>query len=287
MTWRTRFGIIVRVQAHHGPRALILASLLSLNSGCADAGDASTTGNADTDQGTDDGANAGPGDASNGATNDGSNDGANDGPAEDSGGPGPTMPLGPTDAELVPDNTGTCADGFPVQVNPTFPQPFIGGGSSSCTLLTYSNVQPTTGGVVVSANLGIGPVTGQMRFVRMRILEQPGTGTACCSAEEYGEVFVPEANAVTTVPLNMTFEADTDVETGIRYADWIAIEVLEPDVPIPGNWTENGGPDLLLPDYLWLPALSTRAPAPTQNLRSEGSYSGFVPSFNILFAPAQ
>jgi hypothetical protein len=198
---------------------------------------------------------------------------------------GPAMPLGPSDAQLVPDNIGTCFDGFPVQTNASFPQPFIGGGATSCTLLTYSNVQPTVPGVVVSANIGIGPTTGEMRFVRMRILEQAGAGTACCSAEEFGEVFTPQANAVTTVPLGFAFESGTDEETEIRYADWIGLEVLAPDVPIPGVWTENGGADLMLPDYLWLPALSTRSGAPTQNLRSEGSYSGFLPTFNISFAP--
>ncbi|HWB75001.1 MAG TPA: hypothetical protein VG755_08590 [Nannocystaceae bacterium] len=209
---------------------------------------------------------------------------AEDGNADD--GNTPAMPLGPSDAQLVPDNLMTCADGFPIQINPTFPQPFTGQGASSCTLLTYSNVQPTTGGTVVSANIGVGPTTGPMRFVRMRILEQPGTGTACCSAEEFGDMFTPDANAVTTVPLGFVFEADTDEETQIRYADWIALEVLAPDVPIPGIWTANGGGDVMLPDYLWLPALSTRSAAPTQNLRSEGSYSGFVPTFNISFVPA-
>ncbi len=50
----------------------------------------------------------------------------------------------------------------------------------------------------------------------------------------------------------------------------------------------NGGSDITLPDYLWLPALSARGmPTPTQNLRSEGSYSGFVPTFNVSFAVAQ
>ncbi|MBC8073442.1 MAG: hypothetical protein IAG13_34295 [Deltaproteobacteria bacterium] len=36
------------------------------------------------------------------------------------GGDGPAMPLGPSDAQLVPDNLSTCFDGFPVQTNPTF-----------------------------------------------------------------------------------------------------------------------------------------------------------------------
>lgn len=254
------------------PRTTTITTLVLLSlAGCthADAGDDAATateggasGNADDGNDADEGSNADDGNA-------------------------PAMPLGPTDAQLVPDNLMTCADGFPVQINPTFPQPFTGEGSSSCTLLTYSSVQPTTGGTVVSANIGVGPTTGPMRFVRMRILEQPGTGTACCSAEEFGDMFTPDANAVTTVPLGFVFEADTDVETQIRYADWIALEVLAPDVPIPGIWTANGGGDLMLPDYLWLPALSTRSAAPTQNLRSEGSYSGFLPTFNISFVPAQ
>ncbi len=209
------------------------------------------------------------------------------GDADGTGGTAPPSTLGPTDASLVPDSIVTCADGFPVQINPSFPQPFTGTGATSCTLVSYNGVQPTVPGVVVSANIGVGPVTGQMRFVRMRILEQAGVGPACCSAEEYGQPFTPAANSVTTVPLGFTFESGTDVETKIRYADWIALEVLEPAVPIPGIWTANGGADVTLPDYLWLPALSARFPAPTQNLRSEGSYSGFTPTFNILFAPAR
>jgi hypothetical protein len=120
----------------------------------------------------------------------------------------------------------------------------------------------------------------------MRILEQAGVGPACCSAEEYGEPFTPAANGITTVPLGFVFESGTDVATQIRYADWIALEVLAPDVPIPGVWTANGGADITLPDYLRLPSLSERFAAPTQNLRSEGSFSGFVPTFNILFAPS-
>lgn len=250
------------------PRTIAFIAFAML-AGCgeADAGDDAATAS--------DGAASGNADDDGNAADDGNDDG------------GDAMPLGPTDAQLVPDNLMTCADGFPVQINPTFPQPFTGQGASSCTLLSYSSVQPTTGGTVVSADIGVGPTTGPMRFVRMRILEQPGTGTACCSAEEFGEMFTPTANAVTTVPLGFVFEADTDVETQIRYADWIALEVLAPDVPIPGVWTANGGGDVMLPDYLWLPALSTRSAAPTQNLRSEGSYSGFVPTFNISFVPAQ
>jgi len=194
--------------------------------------------------------------------------------------------VGPAPAFLVPNSTVTCADGFPVQINPSFPQPFTGAGSPSCTLVTYSNVQPTAAGKIVSATIGVGPTTGPMRFVRLRILAEQSAGNACCSAEEFGEPFTPAANGLSTIPLDLVMERGTDEETGIIFNDWIGIEVLAPNVPIPGVWTNNGGADITLPDYLWLPALSARSAAPTQNLRSEGSYSGFVPTFNVSFAPA-
>ena len=206
---------------------------------------------------------------------------------------GPSTTLGPQQDQLVPSNQFACADGFPVQINATFPQTFIGQGAQSCTLLVYSNIQPTVAGVVVSATIGVGAKTGPMRFVRMRILADSSAGTACCSAEQFGNVFTPQANGLTTVPLNFFMDRGTDINgtndagaaTGLIFNDWIALEVLAPDVPIPGVWTRNGGSDVSLPAYMWLPALSARSAAPTQNLRSEGSFSAFLPTFNILFAP--
>ncbi len=200
---------------------------------------------------------------------------------------GAPVTIGPAAALLVPNSPVTCADGFPIQINPSFPQPFTGSGATSCTLVTYSNVQPTAAGKIVSATIGVGAVTGPMRFVRLRVLAEQSTGTACCSGEEFSETFTPAANGLSTIPLDLVMERGTDVATGIIYNDWIGLEVLAPNVPIPGVWTANGGADITLPDYLWLPALSARSAAPTQNLRSEGSYSGFVPTFNVSFAPAQ
>ena len=199
----------------------------------------------------------------------------------------PPITIGPGPALLVPNSTMTCSAGFPIQINPTFPQPFTGAGAQSCTIVTYSNVQPTVAGTIVAATLGVGPITGPMRFVRLRILADESAGAACCSAEELGAVFTPAANGLSTIPLALAMERGTDVETGIIFNDWIGLEVLAPDVPIPGVWTANGGADITLPDYEWLPGLGTRGmPLPTQNLRSEGSFSGFVPTFNISFAAA-
>ncbi|MEP7324590.1 MAG: hypothetical protein ABI836_01465, partial [Gemmatimonadota bacterium] len=185
---------------------------------------------------------------------------------------------------FVPTNGVTCQDGYPVQINASFPQPFTAQGAPSCMLITFfKGASPLAGGTVVSANIRIGPVTGPMRFVKARILYQSVTGQACCSVQQYGPIFTPTANAITTVNLNFQMTEDhvpAPTDPRIVANDLIGLEVLAPDVPIPGVWTNNGGSDLGLPNYLYLPAMTTRGlNAPTQNLRSDGSFSGFLPSF--------
>ncbi len=203
---------------------------------------------------------------------------------------GVPVQLGPN-LSTNPNNTVTCQDGYPIQINPTFPQPFHLQGSPSCLMLTFfGGEQAGKPGTVVSANIRVGNVTGPMRFVRMRILFQNnniGYDRACCSAEQYGAVFTPAANAVTSVPLNFSMARDptpspNDVTT-LAAADLVGLEVLAPNVPIPGTWTQNGGGQTDLPTYAYFPALSARVKAPSSNLRSEGSFSGFLPSFNLTF----
>lgn len=193
----------------------------------------------------------------------------------------------------APTNTVTCQDGYPIQINPSFPQPFYFQGQPSCLLLTFfGGEQAGVPGTVVSANIRVGNVTGPMRFVRMRILFQNnnvGYDRACCSVEQFGAVFTPAANAVTSVPLNFSMARDptpppNDVTT-LAAADLVGLEVLAPNVPLPGSWTRNGGGQTDLPNYAYYPALSARVSAPSSNLRSEGSFSGFLPSFNITFVP--
>ena len=192
----------------------------------------------------------------------------------------------------IPPNSGvTCQDGFPIQVNATFPQPFYLQGAQSCLVMTFfDGAQPSVPGTVVSANIRVGNITGPMRFVRMRILFTNGFSgydRACCSAEQYGTIFTPTANAVTNVPLNfpMTHDRTPSDATTLAAVDLVGLEVLAPNVPIPGSWTQNGGPQVDLPTYAYFPALSARLQAPTSNLRSDGSYSGFLPSYNLVFSP--
>lgn len=202
---------------------------------------------------------------------------------------GPQVQLGPDLGATPPNNLVACQDGYPIQINPTFPQPFTGQGAPSCLLLTFfTGAQPTANGTVVAANLFVGAVTGPMRFVRMRVLLQNPGSPACCSAEQYGLVFTPPINTLTTIPLDFPITADhvppPEDTTTIAAGDLVGLEILAPNVPIPGTWIRNGGSELGLPNYEWLPALSTRGlNPPTSNLRSEGSFSGFLPAYNLEF----
>ncbi len=203
------------------------------------------------------------------------------------GGGGQVVQVG-DDLNFAPNSGITCQDGFPIQINASFPQPFTGGGAQSCLLVTFFNgAAPRENGTVVSANISVGPVTGPMRFVKARILYQSATGQACCSVQQFGPVFTPQANTITTVPLNFQMTEDhvpAATDPTIVANDLVALEVLAPNVPIPGTWVNNGGAVLELPTYIYLPSFSERGlGAPSQNLRSEGSYSGFHPSYNLNF----
>jgi hypothetical protein len=229
----------------------------------------------------------------NGSTSSGgTSSGGGSGDGGGGGGAGGGVTVGPAlGAASGTANTFGCAQGYPIQTNPSFPQPFTAQGATSCLVLTFvaTGAPALRSGRAISATIRVGAVTGPMRFVRMRILFNRTQKQQCCSVEQYGEVFTPTANGDTTVALGfpMTLDplpAETDLET-IAANDLVALEVLAPDVPIPGTWTQNGGADTGTASYMWLPALSTQnVPAPSgQLLNYQGSYSGFVPAFNFTF----
>lgn len=204
---------------------------------------------------------------------------------------GAAATVGPT-LNFTPTSGVTCADGLVIQSNAAFPQPFAFQGAPSCLVLTVSagaaanqpTMQPPGPGTVTTATVRVGPVTGPMRFVRMRISYQNGFGAFCCSVEQFGQTFTPQANADTTVALNFPIgftarPAPTDTTT-IAFNDQIGLQVLAPNVPIPGIWRRDGGQEQFLDTNLW-----QVLPAAGQNQRSAGSFSGFMPSFNFQFVP--
>jgi hypothetical protein len=233
----------------------------------------------------------GDGGTGNSASSSGASGGGTSSGGGGGGGGGQARTLGP-EMTSEPSSEWRCSDGYPIQINPSFPQPFNEPGAQSCTLVTFlPPVSPAVGsGTAVSANIKVGATTGPMRFLRMRLLYQNGTGPKCCSLQEYGETFTPTAGTTTTVPLNfkMTEESvppPTDT-TSIVANDTIALEVLSPTVPIPGHWPSNGAQVPDIANYLWLPSLtSQKAAAPTNLLNYTAGFSGFVPLFTISYVP--
>jgi hypothetical protein len=132
-----------------------------------------------------------------------------------------------------------------------------------------------------------------MRFVRVRVLFQralPQDVQACCSVEQVGPTFTPAPNAITTVPLNfpMTHEPiQPALALGTTIAqDMVAIEVLAPDVPIPGTWANPPfGPNFVQANYMYWPAFTVTPGFAGQNKKGVG-FSGFMPSYNLNFVPA-
>jgi hypothetical protein len=216
------------------------------------------------------------------------------------GGGGGARTIG-LDSSVAPNSGVRCIDGPPLQDGSTqFPNlqfPWAG-MAGSCTILTFSAQDPGNGGpgTVTQANIRVGNATGPMRFVRLRNLWQNRAGNAdgsqCCAIMEYGAVFTPAVNSVTTVPLNfrMTWEPRppaTDFTTVIAQ-DRVGLEVLNPNTPIPGVWTRNGLPEIgTNATFIWLPSISNQGyPAGAVQMPNRTtSYSGFVPSFNYNFVP--
>lgn len=150
------------------------------------------------------------------------------------------------DLNALPANNApgtTCADappGFPII------GPF---GSASCmwsvidTATTGSaSLTAPQSGVVNAIRVKVGATTGPMRVNVVRFLfRQTGDPAHPFSAgpflEAYGPDFTPQANAVTTVPANLSMKEDptpllTDTQT-IQVIDALALEVRAPNVPFP------------------------------------------------------
>ena len=205
------------------------------------------------------------------------------------------------DSSNAPNSGMRCVDGPPLQdgVNqfPNLSFPWFG-VAGSCTVLTFSAQDPgnASPGTVTTARIRVGATSGRMRFVRLRNLWQnvpnSNDGSRCCAIMEYGAIFTPTPNAVTTVPLNfrMTWEARppaNDFNTIIAQ-DRIGLEVLDSNTPIPAVWTRNGLPDIgTNATFIWLPSISNQgfAAGALQLPNRTTSYSGWLPTFNYSFVP--
>ena len=136
-------------------------------------------------------------------------------------------------------NTVTCGQGAP----PLF---FTDIGSPSC--LWFSGAPGAVfyapdNGTITTVRVKVGATTGPMQIVVMRSIYQNKAGDpghpyfACCFVQEYGPTFTPTANAITSVATNLPMvEQPTpgpDDFTTNAAGDFLALSVLDPNVPIP------------------------------------------------------
>jgi hypothetical protein len=186
-------------------------------------------------------------------------------------------------------NPITCADGWPNQLYPFGGYPFYDAGNGSCMWTGSSAAQTLyapSSGTVTAVRVKVGAVSGPMQIVVIRTLYkntfQPGKPElACCVIEHYGPTFTPQANAVSTVSTSLSMveeptppPADT---TTVAAGDLLALEVLEPNVPVPAYTATGGASEAAIPDFAWFPAPSQAGtPAPSPNVVSyNGDFSGY------------
>jgi hypothetical protein len=154
------------------------------------------------------------------------------------------IPFG-TDLSRPPSiQAGACPNFNPFQPQPTC-------AWYSVNLQTGESPFPPAGnGVVSVVRVRVGGSTGPMQVVVLRGLRNPNTtpsqpgndflftgdaGYACCKAVALSQVFTPAPGAITTVPVNLPTRNDLapDPTTNVYVGDFLALQVLRPDVRIP------------------------------------------------------
>jgi len=143
------------------------------------------------------------------------------------------------DLQAPADNTGTCSLLF----------------GNSCTFFSGApgpGFYAPLSGTVTAVRVRTGNfVQGPMQILVMRSLYQnnladPGHPFfACCFVEQYGPIFTPGPNAVTTVPVALPMAEDpipppNDGITNAR-GDFLALSVLAPNVPVPATFDNTSG----------------------------------------------
>jgi hypothetical protein len=145
--------------------------------------------------------------------------------------------------------------GFCPAFTPFQPQPSC--AWYSVNLQTGESPFPPAGnGVVSLVRVRVGGSTGPMQVVVLRGLRnanttpsQPGpdslftgdAGYACCKAVALSQVFTPAPGTVTAIPVNLPTRNDLapDPTTGLYVGDFLALQILRPDVRIP--FAEDSG----------------------------------------------
>jgi hypothetical protein len=119
------------------------------------------------------------------------------------------------------------------------------------------SLEPPGTGTVTQVRVGVGATTGPMQVVVMRSLYEntttPGRpNDACCFPVARSQAFTPQANSITTVPVDLPVTEDPtpppEDTTTIADFDTLGLAVLEPQVPVPLYFTGDYSAPA---DFLW------------------------------------
>lgn len=148
-----------------------------------------------------------------------------------------------------PANVGSGCEAFPT-TDFAGNRLFLGSGFGTCTYMGVGSAfnfaevpQAPAEGVVTRVLVKAGPTVGPMQAVVLRSTRS-GAGAACCFFAAQSQVFTPQPNAVTAVPVRLPMRKDLDVQFG-ETIDYLGLSVLAPGVPIPGH--DEGVPGDLFP----------------------------------------
>jgi hypothetical protein len=179
------------------------------------------------------------------------------------------VPVGTPPFNVAPNNPYDCSSVL-TPIGPTEMFSPTGGPASSCIWTDVPtpaelqaaaganiSLEPPGSGTVTQVRVAVGAHTGAMQVVVMRALYEntltPGRpNDACCTPVARSQVFTPQANAITTVNVNLPVREDATPPpqdtTTIADFDTLALAVLEPGVPVPMYYTG----DLSQPaDFVW------------------------------------
>ncbi|MBV9311274.1 MAG: hypothetical protein JOZ73_10595 [Solirubrobacterales bacterium] len=148
---------------------------------------------------------------------------------------------------------------------------------------TRESVFPPAGlGVISRVRVRVGWSTGPMQIVVEEAYNVPNPsdpghpGYSCCKAIELSQVFVPNQNAITTVPVHLTVRQGADPTTGVETDDHLALSVLARNVQIPAAQDSNAY------DGIWFPAWQS---AGQERLGGPYGTSGAAILFNADWDP--
>jgi hypothetical protein len=148
---------------------------------------------------------------------------------------------------------------------------------------------PATGRIT-SISVRSGPNPAPLRFVILRQLSQPGTGTACCFFVSETAPVQPQPNTVTTFQTNLPVERSTDVVQQIVTADFIGLSAASGTGTLPIATTgRNNLFDFTQPGSVNAGVFYPRLGA-IPNDSGGGRHEDGIPGFEVLmqwtFTPA-